>query len=336
MKRIFLTLTAAAVLAASAASMSVHAANSDTASGSRYASVLQIFPNGQWTVINDEKGREEIKELLEKCGINLDALLDNICPNRPGNDTDSSGSDSPEATIPAPPTEDDAEADAPDGAVTVTPTPAPDTSEETQPVPPTKDDAEADTPDSAVTTAPTPAPDTSEGTPTVPPTKDDAEADAPDGAVTAAPTPAPDTSEGTQPVPPTTEDTDVSGSTHPYVLRIVELVNIERANAGLNPVALSTNASAAALVRSKEIVKSFSHTRPDGRSFTTALKEQGINYRYAGENIAWGQRSPEQVMEAWMNSSGHRANILNANFTHIGVGYYQENGTNYWTQLFYQ
>lgn len=119
------------------------------------------------------------------------------------------------------------------------------------------------------------------------------------------------------------------------MLRIVELVNEEREKAGLNPVTLDAAASSAAMLRSREIVSSFSHTRPNGSSFSTALKEQGISYRRAGENIAWGQRSPEQVMEGWMNSSGHRANILGESFTHIGVGYHQENGVNYWTQLFY-
>lgn len=63
--------------------------------------------------------------------------------------------------------------------------------------------------------------------------------------------------------------------------------------------------------------------------------EQGVSYRESGENIAWGQKSPEQVMNGWMNSDGHRANILNKNFRNLGVGYYQdENGTNYWVQLF--
>lgn len=147
---------------------------------------------------------------------------------------------------------------------------------------------------------------------------------------------APDASEP-EPSPETQAPiTSPEESVHPYVLRVLELVNEERAAAGLNPVTLDTAASRAALVRAKETVKSFSHTRPDGRNFTTALTEQGVNYRMAGENIAWGQRSPEQVMEGWMNSAGHRANILNESYTHIGIGYHQENGVNYWTQLFFR
>lgn len=117
--------------------------------------------------------------------------------------------------------------------------------------------------------------------------------------------------------------------------QVVKLVNEERAKRGLSPLTIETNIEAAALVRAKETEVSFSHTRPNGSSFSSALKEQGVSYQGAGENIAWGQKSPEAVMQAWMNSDGHRANILNAKFTKIGVGYYQNGqGTNYWTQLF--
>ncbi|MBO4976525.1 MAG: hypothetical protein J6C54_02110 [Lachnospiraceae bacterium] len=123
-------------------------------------------------------------------------------------------------------------------------------------------------------------------------------------------------------------------SRNSYVQQVVNLVNEERAKEGLAPLTLDTKVSAAAQVRAREIVTSFSHTRPDGTSFATALKEQNISYRRAGENIAWGQKSPEAVMDAWMNSSGHRANIMNPNFTTIGIGYYQVNGVNYWCQLF--
>ena len=124
-------------------------------------------------------------------------------------------------------------------------------------------------------------------------------------------------------------------SVHAYVLRIVELVNEERAKAGLNPVTLKEDVTAAAQVRAVESETLFSHTRPDGTSFVTALKEAGVSYRGAGENIAWGQKSPEEVMKGWMNSAGHRANILNAKYTAIGVGYHQNAaGVNYWSQLF--
>lgn len=120
-----------------------------------------------------------------------------------------------------------------------------------------------------------------------------------------------------------------------FAEQVVKLVNEERTKAGLSEVTLDKNIEAAALIRAKEIETSFSHTRPDGRSFSTVLTDNGITYRGSGENIAWGQRSPEEVMKGWMNSDGHRANILNPKFTKIGVGYYQNAaGRNYWTQLF--
>lgn len=123
--------------------------------------------------------------------------------------------------------------------------------------------------------------------------------------------------------------------THAFVQEVVALVNVERAREGLSPLTIDVKVQAAAQVRAKECEQSFSHTRPDGTSFSTALKEQNVSYKGAGENIAWGQRSPQEVMKGWMNSSGHRANIMNPNFTSIGVGYYQNgNGTNYWCQLF--
>lgn len=120
-----------------------------------------------------------------------------------------------------------------------------------------------------------------------------------------------------------------------FAEQVVELVNQERTKAGLSAVTLDQNIASAALVRAKEIETSFSHTRPNGSKFSTALTEQGVTFKGAGENIAWGQKFPEAVIQAWMNSEGHRANILNKNFTKIGVGYYQNAaGRNFWTQLF--
>lgn len=119
-----------------------------------------------------------------------------------------------------------------------------------------------------------------------------------------------------------------------YAEQVVKLVNEERAKVGLHALTIDTNVTAAANIRAKEIVTSFSHTRPDGRKFSTVLTDNGIRYTGAGENIAWGQRSPEEVVSAWMNSEGHRANILNAKYTKIGVGYLNASGRNYWVQLF--
>jgi uncharacterized protein YkwD len=76
----------------------------------------------------------------------------------------------------------------------------------------------------------------------------------------------------------------------------------------------------------------FSHTSPTYGSPFDMIRDFDISYNSAGENIAQGQRSPEEVVQAWMNSEGHRANIMNGDYTHIGVGY-NESG-NYWTQMF--
>ncbi|MHA9740303.1 CAP domain-containing protein [Robinsoniella peoriensis] len=141
---------------------------------------------------------------------------------------------------------------------------------------------------------------------------------------------APETNAPETNAPDTDGSQDVSAAK-----KVADLVNQERAKAGLAPLEIKVNLQAAAQERAKEIEKSFSHTRPNGSSFSTVLAENGVDYRGSGENIAWGQRSPEEVMNGWMNSEGHRANILNKNFKYIGVGYHvNSNGTGYWTQLF--
>ncbi len=134
--------------------------------------------------------------------------------------------------------------------------------------------------------------------------------------------------------PEQTPDTDNNTSLSSFASQVVELVNAERAKAGLSKVSVNAKVQQAATVRAKEQAQSFSHTRPNGSSCFTALTEAGVNYRGAGENIAYGQRTPQEVMAAWMNSEGHRANILNAKFTSIGVGYTVINGTPYWAQMF--
>lgn len=112
---------------------------------------------------------------------------------------------------------------------------------------------------------------------------------------------------------------------------MAELVNQERASAGLSPLAFDVELSANASVRAKEIVTKFDHSRPNGEKFSTAIT---IPWRTVGENIAWGQPTPKAVMQSWMNSDGHRANILKAGYTKIGVGVYETNGRLYWVQLF--
>ena len=142
----------------------------------------------------------------------------------------------------------------------------------------------------------------------------------------------------TQPAQPTqnivvpTGGGDVSASSE--VNDVLALVNSERAAAGLSALTLDSTLCKLADIRAKEIVKSFSHTRPNGSSCFTVFRENGVSYRYAGENLAYGQSSASAVMKAWMNSSGHRANILGKNFGKIGISCYIANGRKYWVQLF--
>lgn len=119
-----------------------------------------------------------------------------------------------------------------------------------------------------------------------------------------------------------------------YVEQVAKLVNQERAKNGLSQLTLDSQLCAAAEVRAREAAQSFSHTRPNGSSCFTALREAGISYRGAGENIAYGQRTPAAVMQDWLNSPGHRANILKASYTKIGVGYVVIGGVPYWSQFF--
>ena len=141
---------------------------------------------------------------------------------------------------------------------------------------------------------------------------------------------------------PDTQKPDIQNPTPPstdqnrsYAQQVIDLVNDERSKAGLSAVTEATDVSAAAAIRAQEITSNFSHTRPDGTYYNTVLDQSGISYWGSGENIAYGQKTPAEVMNGWMNSQGHRANILNASYTKIGVAYYQNsNGVTYWVQLF--
>ena len=125
------------------------------------------------------------------------------------------------------------------------------------------------------------------------------------------------------------------GEENPYISQVVALVNEERAKAGAAPLEKSDQVCMAAAIRVNEITSSFSHTRPDGNAYKTVLKENGIEYRNCGENIAFGYRTPEEVVSAWMTSEGHRANILDEKYDAIGVGYRKDSGgQGYWVQVF--
>ncbi|ARK31239.1 CAP domain-containing protein [Halalkalibacter krulwichiae] len=116
--------------------------------------------------------------------------------------------------------------------------------------------------------------------------------------------------------------------------QVIDLTNVERRNNGLPDLQADASLSNVARAKSNDMQQNnyFSHTSPTYGSPFDMMRDFGVQYNTAGENIAQGQRTPEEVVQAWMNSEGHRANILNREYTHIGVGY-QESG-NYWTQMF--
>ncbi len=128
----------------------------------------------------------------------------------------------------------------------------------------------------------------------------------------------------------------VAKTKNSFARKVLKLVNKERAKAGRKALKLDTSLNSAAKVRAKEITKVFSHDRPDGSSCFSIMKEMGISYRAVGENIAAGQPTPEEVVNSWMNSEGHRANILSQDFEKLGVGYVKTGGVykHYWVQLF--
>ncbi|MFP7494335.1 CAP domain-containing protein [Terribacillus saccharophilus] len=131
-----------------------------------------------------------------------------------------------------------------------------------------------------------------------------------------------------------TEDKKATEGLSAFEQQVVDLTNKEREKAGLKPLKADTELSKVARAKSKDMADNgyFDHNSPTYGSPFDMMKSFGISYKTAGENIAQGQKTPEEVVEAWMNSQGHRENILNADYTNIGVGYV-ENG-NYWTQQF--
>jgi uncharacterized protein YkwD len=120
-----------------------------------------------------------------------------------------------------------------------------------------------------------------------------------------------------------------------YAEEVLRLTNAERRAAGLPDFGTSGALSAAAFTRAREITEYFSHDRPDGRSCFTSYDEENISYRAAGENIAYGQSTPQEVVSGWMDSPGHRSNILSSDFSQLGVGVeLSEDGALYWSQNF--
>lgn len=126
----------------------------------------------------------------------------------------------------------------------------------------------------------------------------------------------------------------VSDTVLNYENEVIRLVNEIRKGNGLKPLTANWELSRIARYKSEDMSDNryFSHTSPTYGTPFQMIRAFGLSYRYAGENIAYGQRTPAAVVNAWMNSSGHRANILNASYTQIGVGYCASG--NYWTQMF--
>lgn len=118
---------------------------------------------------------------------------------------------------------------------------------------------------------------------------------------------------------------------------VIRLVNVERSKKGLQTLKANWQLSRVARYKSQDMVDKnyFSHTSPTYGSPFRMMESFGVRYSAAGENIAMGQRTPAEVMNAWMNSPGHRNNILSPSFTEIGVGLAKgQNGRYYWTQMF--
>ncbi|MGN1333590.1 MAG: CAP domain-containing protein [Anaerovoracaceae bacterium] len=119
--------------------------------------------------------------------------------------------------------------------------------------------------------------------------------------------------------------------------QVAFLTNSERKAKGLSALTLDSQLSKLARLKAEDMAKKgyFSHTSPTYGSAFDMMNKYGVSYRTAGENIAKGQKTAESVMNGWMNSSGHRANILSSAYTHIGVGYAKDSrGNTYWVQIF--
>lgn len=132
------------------------------------------------------------------------------------------------------------------------------------------------------------------------------------------------------------KDNSLDNNSKLIALEILELVNIERSKVGLSMLEMSDELSAVAHRKSKDMANNnyFDHTSPTYGSPFYMMTQFGIKYNAAGENIAMGYTDAQGVVNGWMNSPGHRANILSYDFNTLGVGYLSENGTTYWTQMF--
>lgn len=116
-------------------------------------------------------------------------------------------------------------------------------------------------------------------------------------------------------------------------LSLIDLINAYRIDNGLNSLELDEQLNNIALIRAKEIVNTFSHTRPDGTTYISLIKETNYKCSLAGENLARYQKTPETVLTQWKDSEGHNANLL-GDFTKIGFAVYEEKGLLHYVVIF--
>ncbi|PGY11361.1 SCP-like extracellular protein [Bacillus sp. AFS031507] len=147
--------------------------------------------------------------------------------------------------------------------------------------------------------------------------------------------PAPPQAQPAPKQPATTQNNaPATGTVSQYVQQVIDLTNAQRSKNGLPALKADTQLNSVAQKKSLDMQQKnyFSHTSPTYGSPFDMMRDFGVTYKSAGENIAQGQRTPQEVVTAWMNSEGHRKNILSSNFTHIGVGF--EATGKHWTQMF--
>lgn len=180
------------------------------------------------------------------------------------------------------------------------------------------------------------APSSASGTPRNPtasptapsPTKPES----PAATTTAAPTTAKPSATSARP----TTTAGPGGANAQFAQQVADLVNAQRAQAGCGPLSVDSKLTAAAQVHSEDMANRgfFDHASPEGNHADQRIEAAGYRWSSWGENIARGQKDPAAVMESWMNSPGHRANILNCSFKQIGVGVRTGSGGPWWTQVF--
>ena len=150
---------------------------------------------------------------------------------------------------------------------------------------------------------------------------------------------------GTKPKPRPSTPTSKPSTTTPvtggskadqYAAKVLDITNDKRAAAGCKALKLNSKLTKAAQKHSEDMAAKnyFSHDSQDGRSPCDRMADAGYSFGAAAENIAMGQQSPSDVMSSWMNSAGHKANIVNCTYTEMGLGYAVGNGSPYWTQTF--